>query len=207
MPLPNQEVFNLHQYRNIVGDPARPYLFLVVIPEIANDTVTTGMARSTSLPEYQIGEVNIPFQGLNVKIASTPTFNDWMVQFTCDEAHELRRIFLQWQALAYDVGTGTTGHSNQYKSDQLGVAQLNRQGKAIAKYGFVGAWPKTVGAINVGQDQNADYEKFDVTFSYDYFILVNEFGEQTKPETMVRSQIISPERGNSPNFGGNFKPK
>lgn len=204
------EPFNLYNFRQTVGDPSRPFLFVVTIPEIGSDTIVTAMARSTSLPAVTMGGVEIPFQGINMKIGSTPSFEDWNVTFLCDEAHELRRLFLKWNSLIYDVGTGLVGHSNSYKSDKIGVAQLGRNNEKVAKYGFVGAYPSTIGAIELNHGTTGEAETFQVTFKYDYFVMVNQFGEQTTAQPFVRpttSPRIS--RGNQPP-GGNwssFKPQ
>jgi len=204
------EPFNLYNYRQIVGDPARPYLFLVHIPEIGSDTVVTAMARSASLPAATVGDMAIPFQGMNINLGTTPTFEPWTCTFLCDEAHELRRLFLKWHSLIYDVGTGFAGHSNSYKSDKIGIAQLSRQNVKVATVNLVGAYPQTVAAIEVAQEQSGSPEQFAVTFKYDYYIYDNKFGEQTIAAPFVRqntSQRIS--RGTPPPAGNwtSFKPQ
>jgi hypothetical protein len=202
MPLNPNDQFNLFDFRRTIGDPARPFLFLVSIPEIGTTTVTTNLARSTELPAYRIGSIPIPFQGVNIKLGGTPEFADWTVNFLCDEAHELRRLFFKWQSLVYDIGTGLLGHSHTYKSDNLGVSQLARNGEAVAQYGFVGAFPKEVGQIAVGHDQNGAVETFDVTFSYDYFVLVDQMGTQTNRGPMVRNnKSVKINRGTPPPAG------
>lgn len=206
---PNQP-FNLYNYRQVIGDPGRPFLFLVTIPEIGSNTVVTSMARSTSLPQVTVSDVPIMFQGMTLNIGGTPTFDEWNVNFLCDEAHELRRLFLKWNSLIYDVGTGLVGHSNTYKSDKVGVAQLSRNNVKVAKYGLVGAYPKTVGAIELDQGRTGEAETFQVTFKYDYFIMVNEFGEQTNAAPFVRPNSSARLSRGTPPPGGNwtsFKPQ
>lgn len=198
--------FSLYDYRNIIGDPARPYLFLVHIPEIGSDAVITALSRSTSLPGITVNDVAIPFQGVNINIGGTPTFEEWNVTFLCDEAHELRRLFLQWNSLIYDVGTGNTGSSFSYKSDKLAVVQLGRNNVQVAKYGFVGAYPKTIGNIELNQAQSSDAETFQVTFKYDYFINVDQLGTQTVADKFVRGTPPRLSRG-TPLGTGNFKPQ
>lgn len=205
MPLPDTNGFNLYSFRQTIGDPGRPYLFLVHIPEISNDTIVTAMARSTSLPPYTLGSTPIMFQGVAIKLATTPEFADWTVNFLSDEAQELNRLFKSWQAIAYDIGVGETGHSNEYKSDRMGVAQLARTGSKVATYNMVGAWPKTVGEITVGHDQNAAVEAFDVTFSYDYYVIDADFGDHTKAAPMIRSTEFDVGRG-TPIGDGSFRP-
>lgn len=198
------EPFNLYNFRQTIGDPARPFLFLVTIPEIGSNTVVTSMARSTTLPEITMSDVGIPFQGMTMNIGGTPSFSEWNVTFLCDEAHELRRLFLKWNSLIYDVGTGLVGHSNTYKSDKVGVAQLARNNAPVAKYGFVGAYPKTVGPIDLDHGKKDEAETFQVTFKYDYFINVNQFGEQTTAAPFVRPSTSARISRGSPPPAGNW---
>jgi len=207
MPLPDTQGFNLFSFRQTIGDPGRPYLFLVHIPHIGTDTVVTAMARTTTLPPYNVGNVNIPFQGVNIKLGTTPEFADWTVTFLSDEAHELHRLFNSWSAIVYDIGVGATGHSNEYKSDQVGVAQLARTGNIVTSYNLVGTWPKTVGEISVGHDQNAAVETFDVVFSYDYFVVDSDFGNHTKAESMIRGDVVQVDRGTALPENGGFNPQ
>lgn len=198
MPLEPNVPFNLYNFRQVIGDPARSYLYLVHIPEVGTDQVMTAMAKSTSLPAYTLGDATIAFQGMNINLASPPTIPEVTFTFLCDEAHELRRIFLKWQSLAYDVGTGSLGHSNTYKSDRMGVSQLARNGQVVCRYGFVGAYPKTVAEIAVGHENQA-LESFDVQFKIDYYIIVDQNGEQTMAAPMVRSnKSIKVSRGSVP---------
>lgn len=198
--------FSLYDYRNIIGDPARPYLFLVHIPEIGTDSVITSLTRSTSLPQVSVSDVSIPFQGVPINIGGTPTFEEWNVTFLCDEAHELRRLFLQWNSLIYDVGTGFISHSFSYKSDRVSVVQLGRNNVQVAKYGFVGAYPKTVGPIELNNSPSNEPETFQVTFKYDYFINVDQLGTQTVADKFVRGTPPRLSRG-TPLGTGNFKPQ
>jgi hypothetical protein len=202
MPISPNDNFNLYNFRNTIGDPARPFLFLIHIPEIGTNTVMTALARGTTLPGLDIGEIPIPFQGVNIKLAGTPTFGTWEVSFLCDEAHELRRLFFKWQTLAYDIGTGLVGHSHTYKSDAMGVAQLARNGEQVAKYGLVGAYPKAVGEIAVGHEKSGEFEQFSVTFNMDYYRLVDDLGEQSNTQSFVGStQSTRINRGAQPPAG------
>lgn len=196
--------FNLHDVRKTINDPARPYMFLVTIPEIGSNSIVTAMCRSASIPARTNSEIPIAFQGMNLYIGGTPTYEDWTVSFLCDEAHELRRLFLKWASLVYDAGTGFIGHSASYKSDNVGVAQLSRNNAQVAKIGFVGAWPKVVGNIELAQGQSGEAETFPVTFRYDYYVQVNQFGEQTTTGSEIRPTTSTRLSRGTPPPGGNW---
>jgi hypothetical protein len=203
MPIADQP-FNLHSFRQVIGDPARPYLFIVHIPEIGTDVTMTSLAKSASLPGFQLGKVNVAFQGMNIKIGAPPSdIPDWKVEFICDEAHELRNIFMRWQSLVYDPGTMLLSHSNSYKSDQIGVAQMARNGQKVAIFNLIGAFPANVSEITVAQDQGQAIETFSVDFSMDYYVKVANFGDDaTGVAPFIRTaQSVRIDRGAPPPGG------
>lgn len=180
------EPYNLYNFRKTVGDPARPFLFMITIPPVGDDTRITAMARSAQIPGKTNGEVAIQFQGMNMYVGSTPTYEEWQVTFLCDEAHELRRLFLKWSSNVYDAGVGYLGNSGSYKVDSIGVAQLARNNIKVCKIGLVGAWPKNVGPIELNQGTTGEAETFQVSFRYDYWVDVDDFGTQTKAQSDIR---------------------
>jgi hypothetical protein len=208
MPLPSEpQGFNLHSFRQLIGDPGRPYLFLVHIPHIGRDTVVTALARNAQLPAYTLQEVPIHFQGVQINIAGTPTFAQMDITFLSDEAQELRRLFMSWQSIAYDIGDGTQGHSNQYKSDQISIAQLSRNNQITAAYNLVGAFPLAVGAIDVSHENGTALEQFPVTIRYDYFVLSSERGDATNVQGMIRGNVVQIPRTPALDENGNFNPQ
>jgi len=169
-PFANQ---NLYNFRRVIGDHSRAYLFMVSVPPVAgNDAELTAFARTTKLPEYNIEKVEIPFQGMKYKVGTVPTFGDWTAEFLADDAMELRMRFLQWQASIYDAQRQLSGSPAFYKADNMTVRQLNRIGAVVLEYGFIGAFPTQVSEIALDHG-NTDVEKFTVTFSYDYYNVNN----------------------------------
>ncbi len=169
MPFPG-ETRNLHSFRTIIGDHSRPHLFMVSIPPIGSDNIEmTAFARSTKLPSYEISTADIPFQGMNYKVATTANMGGtWECEFLADDAHEIRLRFFQWMSSVYDPQRMTPGSPLFYKSDNVSVSQLNRIGTAVFNYQFVGLFPTTVGEITLDHSTQ-EPEKFSVTFTYDYF--------------------------------------
>lgn len=169
-PFTNQ---NLYNFRRVIGDHSRAYLFMVSVPPVAgNDAELTAFARTTKLPEYVIDKTEIPFQGMKYKVATVPIFADWSAEFLADDAMELRMRFLQWQASIYDAQRQLSGSPAFYKADNMTVRQLNRIGKVVLEYGFIGAFPINVSEIALDHG-NTEIEKFTVTFAYDYYNVNN----------------------------------
>lgn len=161
---------NLYNFRTIIGDHSRPHLFEVSIPAIGSDNIEmTAFARTTKLPAYEIQTADIPFQGLNYKVATSANMGgNWECEFLVDDAHEIRLRFLQWMGSIYDAERQVAGSPLFYKADNVTVSQLNRVGQHTFMYKFVGLFPTNVGEITLDHGQQ-DPEKFTVTFAYDYF--------------------------------------
>ena len=161
---------NLYNFRTIIGDHSRPHLFLVNIPAIGSDSIEmTAFARTTKLPGYEVQTTDIPFQGMNYKVATSASMGGtWECEFLVDDAHEIRLRFLQWMGSVYDPERMVAGSPLFYKSDNVTVSQLNRIGSSIFTYQFIGLFPTNVAEISLDHGTQ-DPEKFSVTFTYDYF--------------------------------------
>jgi hypothetical protein len=171
MALPGQPFTNLASFRNVIRDISRAYLFMIRIPFIGDDVQLTSFCRSTSLPSYALGEVEVKFQAQTLRLAGPAVFEgSWEATFLCDEAHSIRHKFLAWMSVAYDPSTMSHGAPSQYKDDRVQVHQLDRGGNSISVYNFIGAFPSEVAAIELSQD-NIEAEEFNVTFKYDYWVL------------------------------------
>jgi len=67
----------------------------------------------------------------------------------------------------HTANTGIT-NPNDYQTD-LVVDQLDRDESVIKRYNIRGAFPTTVGEIQLQYDQAGEVEVFDVVFSYQYW--------------------------------------
>jgi hypothetical protein len=171
MPYPTEN-YNLFSFRNVIGDTAKAYLFLVQIPAVSNPSgeEITCFARATSLPPYNIQITEIPFQGMQYKVATVPTFDNWQVEFLADEAHILRHRFLGWGAQIFDAQRQVAGSPLNYKADNIKVSQLNRVGGIVSQYNFIGMFPANVGEVSLNHSE-VEPETFNVEFAYDYFTI------------------------------------
>ena len=154
---------------------ARPNRFLVEI------TTPTGVSafkfeekdqyyvRSANLPGKTIGDItNLFWFGENYKIAGDPTFEDLTLKFLDQFNHGLRLKFLTWMEAIASTVSNERGEPGDYKT-VITLHQLDNANNTMATCYCHGAYPKIVGPIEVGQDQNDAVEEFDVTFSIDTF--------------------------------------
>ena len=127
------------------------------------------LCTSTSIPAMTIGNVNVPFRGRVIKIAGDRTFASWSVNVLNDTNFKLRNAFERWQNGINNMNDNE-GLSNpvDYQVDVF-VDQLDRNGNTLKSYTLRGAYPTSIGTIELNYETNDAIEDFDVTFEYQYF--------------------------------------
>ena len=193
------ETRTLSQFKSkLAGGGARPNLFEISIPTFPTaiaeawspgDDNENGMfkflAKATSLPASNLGNIEIPFRGRTLKVAGDRTFDDWTVTIINDEDFKLRTAFERWSNVIsrLDDATGVTNPSS-YMTDGF-VQQLGRgptantgsndgaESSVLRTYKFFDVFPVTVAEIALSYDTTDTLEEFDVTFRYQYFTIGN----------------------------------
>lgn len=184
MPFTSNQNTNLREFRQLVGDAARPYLFEIDIPMVTtgdiNDVKTiTCLARSTNLPRYTIEDVPFEFQKSTFHMGGRAKFDTWQVTFLADSYHKLRNRLLTWQSVIFDPARQVGYSSSSYKKDDVTIKQLDRTGSVVTSYTFMGMYPSEVGEIQLDQGNTA-VEEFNVTFTYDYYIMGSQSANEVK---------------------------
>lgn len=176
-------VLNIGQYRKLIDNFSRPYLFLIEIPyigKVSPNTVTI-FCSSTSLPEFKIETSQIKFQDQRLNVGSVSRFETpWVVEFLLDEQHSLRNALIQWGQMIYNVSSNSHGSPSSYKADNLKVVQLDRNGKVICGCTFVGAFPTQIGPVQFSSGSSSEVSKFEAQFTYDYWVM-HEAGFPEEP--------------------------
>jgi len=155
------------------GGGARPNLFKATInfPAYAGGDVelTSFMCRAAQLPQSVVEAVPVPFRGRVLQVAGDRTFEPWTVTILNDTGFEVRDAMERWMngINGHTANTGIT-NPNDYQTD-LVVDQLDRDESVIKRYNIRGAFPTTVGEIQLQYDQAGEVEVFDVVFSYQYW--------------------------------------
>jgi hypothetical protein len=127
------------------------------------------LCTATSIPAMDIGNINVPFRGRQIKIAGDRTFASWSITVLNDTNFKLRNAFERWQNGINNM-TDNEGLSNpvDYQVDVF-VDQLDRNGNTLKSYTLRGAYPVGIAAIPLNYETNNAVEDFDVTFEYQYF--------------------------------------
>ena len=155
------------------GGGARANLFKATLnfPQYAGGDVelSSFMCRAAQLPESTTNIINIPFRGRELKIAGDRTFADWTVTIMNDTDFSVRDAMERWLngINAHSANTGLVNPVD-YQADLI-VEQLDRDESVVKRYDFRGAFPISVGQIQLDYSQVGEIEIFDVVFAVQYW--------------------------------------
>ena len=161
---------------NLIGGGARANQFRVTITPPSG--IATGLdvrrasflVTASNLPAQTLGEIAIPFRGRQIYLAGDRTFDDaWTVTFMNDTDFMVRNSIELWMNGINDLAeaTGVTALAD-YQTD-LQVEQLDRDDTILKSYIFRSAWPTSLSAIDLTNDQADSIETFEVTWRYQHF--------------------------------------
>jgi hypothetical protein len=155
------------------GGGARPNLFKATInfPAYAGGDVelTSFLCKGAQLPQSTTALTTLNFRGRELKLAGDRTFEDWTVTILNDTDFSVRDAMERWMngINAHSANTGLTNPVD-YQSDLI-VEQLDRDESVVKKHTFRGAFPTTMGEIELSYDEKDQVETFPVTFAYQYW--------------------------------------
>ena len=167
---------NINDFKaKLAGGGARANQFKVTMPfpgyaQVGGEIEDLAfLCTATSIPAMNIGNVNVPFRGRQIKIAGDRTFDTWSITVLNDTDFKLRNAFERWQNGINNM-TDNEGLSNpvDYQVDAF-IDQLDRNGNTLKSYTLRGAYPVTLDDIALNYATNDEIESFGVTFQYQYF--------------------------------------
>ena len=167
---------NINDFKaKLAGGGARANQFKVTMPfpgyaQVGGEIEDLAFLCTTAqIPAMNVGLVNVPFRGRQIKIAGDRTFADWSITVLNDTNFKLRNAFERWQNGINNM-SDNEGLSNpvDYQVDAF-VDQLDRNGNTLKSYTLRGAFPTEVAAIDLNFATNDEVETFGVTFQYQYF--------------------------------------
>ena len=167
---------NINDFKaKLAGGGARANQFKVTMPfpgyaQVGGEIEDLAFLCTTAqIPAMNVGLVNVPFRGRQIKIAGDRTFADWSITVLNDTNFKLRNAFERWQNGINNM-TDNEGLSNpvDYQVDAF-IDQLDRNGNTLKSYTLRGAFPTEIAAIDLNFATNDEVETFGVTFQYQYF--------------------------------------
>jgi hypothetical protein len=176
----------LEQFKGrMLGGGARPNLFECELnfpadalpdgstPDSLSDS-TRFLVKAASLPASNLGIIDVPFRGRNLKIAGDRTFDPWTITVINDVDFNIRTAFERWMNLInkHEDNAGLIDPF-AYQRDAL-VKQLGRAGvvgsvpvsdptlPVLKQYQFYGIFPTSVSDIALSYDSSDTIEEFTV---------------------------------------------
>jgi len=152
-------------------NPARPYLWEVVVPVPIGDgdsTTYTVRAQSTEIPGRSNPQVKIPYkQTPGIVVAGKLTYDQtWSVTFIEGEDRKVFDAVQSWQQTIVNNITGIGVGDPFYKTDVY-LTTITVGGAIYMKIKLKGAWVQNVGKVAVDYAGGDGTIKYAVTFSFD----------------------------------------
>ena len=161
---------------NLLGGGARSNQFRVTITPPAGIAIgldvrrTSFLCKASNLPAIELGVVPLKFRGRTINIAGDrEAAGSWTTTFYNDTDFMIRNALERWNNGINDFANNT-GLINpaDYQSD-LTVEQLDRDDTVLKSYIFRNAYPLTVAAIELTNEEATAIETFEVTWRYQHF--------------------------------------
>lgn len=183
----------ISQFRSeLDGGGLRPNLYEVhldfpdgVAPNLAQ-AKSDGIffCKAAALPAANMGLIEVPFRGRQLKVAGDRTFDTWTVTILNDTDMGLRGAFERWINVlgTSDSGQGRTNPADYQK--ELYVYQLGRslpsdsstgnkfkdtKINSLRRYKFWGCFPTAVSQIDLAFDNNDTISEFTVEFQVQWW--------------------------------------
>jgi len=182
---------------SVMQDIQRQFMFEISFPNVANliadKTISTDLveeltvrARSIQIPERGIEQISSFFGGMHQIFPGKPTFsNTFSINFEESENQNAYRIFYNWLQSIFDI---TKGYSNMigkrpgntplgYVTDA--VLQLKKYDGTFEKkiILFKNCFIQNVAAVDLDYTGGNDSVKYNATFAFDWFYLLDNIGD------------------------------
>jgi len=209
----------------LIGGAARPNLFEVELafpsfaltastPTSTNNTTNISelsrfMIKAANLPASNVGVIEVPFRGRNLKIAGDRTFDVWTITVINDVDFGLRTTFERWMNAInkHDDASGLINPA-QYQRDAI-VKQFGRASSGSASsdvtnptvtnpgdsipvlkaYKFYGVFPTSVSAIDLSYDSTDTIEEFTVDLQVQWW---DALDPQGNTQLNTDSEVLNP---------------
>ena len=174
--------FNINEFKSqLTGGGARSNLFQVQILNPVDSTAdfkVPFMASASTLPASSIASIDtIKYFGRTIKYAGERTFAQWSVTIINDEDFLVRNAMEAWMNGIASHDTNLQSLPQDYKSNAL-ITQYSKSGDPLRTYKFEGLFPTEIAAQAMSWETDG-IQSFDVTFSYDLWMVEGNTGIPT----------------------------
>lgn len=126
-------------------------------------------AQATSLPASTLGVVEVPYQGRVIKIPGDRTYDEWTITVRDTPELSLRRDFEDWHYESNQPFSNVGINAVEATKREGQIHLLDRAGNEGIEYTIVGAWPSSIGEVDLSWDENDSIATYDITLQLDLF--------------------------------------
>ena len=134
------------------------------------------LCKAASMPQSELGTIEVPYFGRKLKIAGDRKFANWQVTIINDEDFLVRNAMETWNnsinLYQQNITALGTSAPSVYKS-QATVTQFGKDGTILRTYQFNGIFPDVISGIDLAWNSVDEIEEFNVSFQYDTFEVLN----------------------------------
>ena len=127
-------------------------------------------AKGATLPSTQIGVVNVPYHGREIKLDGDRVYDDITFTIMDNERMGLRKQFQEWNEEYNDPEENKSQMPFSYRSGFITL--LGRDDAESTKFEIVDAVCYNVGEIDLDWSSNDQLLEFPVTIGFNYFKIV-----------------------------------
>jgi hypothetical protein len=175
--------FSISDFRNNVGALARPNLWRAEIDTnqaggaAAAPSTFSFRCEKTIAPGRTLATVDDIGFGPALKLPYETTYEDLDVTVICAQDMAERKFFEGWMDnIVYTKSSGSSGkpglirfYKDYAEGNYLTIYQMNEVGKDIFKHKLINVYPIRLSAMNLSWEETNTYQRFDVTFAYQYY--------------------------------------
>ena len=162
---------NINDFSSQFRGGVRPNLFMCYMypPTGSGMTEFSYLCKGTSMPVSQIGNIDVPYNGRQLKVPGDRTFADWTVTVFNDPEMHVRGVFEGWMR---DIQAHDENYQDSYSHEVYGSAnifQMDRTGNILRTYNMTSIYPTECAAIDLAWDSNDQVEEYSVTFAVNHW--------------------------------------
>jgi len=127
------------------------------------------LCEAVSLPGRQITTIDYTAERQAIKIPYSVINEDISMTFLLTNDYYMKKMFDAWSTGIFDVEKYRAGYKKDFTTDVV-IQQLNQQNIPIYSVRLEGAFPVTIGAINLDNNSENTIQKMTVTLSYENYV-------------------------------------
>jgi hypothetical protein len=129
-------------------------------------------ATTATLPGKAIGNIAVPYMGLNFNVPGTVTYTNsegYSLAFRADASYNLYNKFQQVINDTFNDADSTGNYFTPKASSVIDLVQLDKEMNKVGQYQLVGCSIRSVGELSYDVQNAGEVQTFTVTIAYHYY--------------------------------------